>query len=298
MRKVLFAVLTLGLFFQSSCDDGDILTIEFDFDDTYRSCGDLVFYKIKNDPAESLSLEVNDVDFEDLFDLSAGETLELRSNSNTFNYRTYSNTNLPSNLFCNAIPPSEITITGDRESSNDTAIFTVDLEEDDNDGIPAEFEDLNGNGNYEDDDTDGDGIPNYLDQDDDGDNVFTTTEKPNFSDEDGLANAQDTDGDGTPDYLDTDDDDDGIPTRDEESVEQDNNPTNDIKDPNVGADYLNKDVNLSVPAVAYREHTIFQTFSIALYIEDVNLEIITQDFDFGILEDGATSKTRKLTPDF
>ena len=298
MRKVIFVVLTIGLFFQTSCDDGDILTIEFDFEDTFESCGDLVFYKTKSDPSESLSLVVNDVTFEDLFNLLAGETLTVTSSSNTFNYRTYRNASLPSDLFCSDVPPSEVYINEDYESSNDTATFTTTLTEDDNDGIPAEFEDLNENGDYDDDDTDGDGIPNYLDQDDDGDNVFTATEKPNFTDTDGLTNAQDTDGDGTPDYLDTDDDDDGVLTRDEESVVQDNNPTNDIRDPNVGADYLNKDVAQTVAAVAYREHTIYQTFAVTLYIENVNLEVITQDFDFGILEDSATSKTRKLTPDF
>ncbi|WP_242084720.1 hypothetical protein [Aestuariivivens sediminis] len=298
MRKTVFVVLLIGFCFQTSCDDGDILTIEFDFDDTFKTCGDLVFYKTKSDPSESLSLAVTDVNFEDLFDVMPGETLNVTSNSNTFNYRTYSNTTLPSTLFCNDIPPSEINIKEDYESANDTATFTITLSEDDNDGIPAEYEDLNNNGDYEDDDTDNDGIPNYLDQDDDGDNVFTATEKPNFTDQDGLANAQDTDGDGTPDYLDTDDDNDTVLTRDEESVDQDNNPTNDIKDPNVGADYLNKDVALSVPAVGYREHTIYQTFTISLYIENVNLEVITQDFDFGTLDNSATSKTRTLTPDF
>ena len=298
MRKPIFVVFFAFIALFSSCDDGDILTVEFDFPDTFQSCGDLVFYKTKNDPSESLSLIVTDLDFEDLLVVEAGETKTFVSNSNTFNYRTYSNTTLPSNLFCQAIPPSDVVIKEDYESSNNKATFTTTLGEDDNDGIPAEFEDINGNGNLDDDDTDGDGIPNYLDQDDDGDNVFTVTENPNYTEADGLKNAQDTDGDGIPDYLDTDDDNDGVPTRNEESVEQDQNPTNDIRDPNVGPDYLNPDVALDVPAVAYREHTINQGYTITLYIENVDLEIINTDFNFGSLQNSALSKTRKVTPDF
>jgi hypothetical protein len=298
MRKIFFVLISLGFSLLFSCDDGDILTVEFDFDETFQACGDLVFYKTKSDPSESLSFEVNDVDFEDLFAVTAGESAEITSNSNTFNYRTYSNTTLPSGLFCNDIPSSEINITQDFESTNDPATFTTSLTEDDNDGIPAEFEDINGNGDLEDDDTDGDGIPNYLDEDDDGDNVFTKTENPDYTETDGISNAQDTDGDTIPDYLDTDDDDDGVLTRDEESVDQDQNPTNDIRDPNIGPDYLNKDVALTEAAIAYREHTIIQTYTISLIIEGVDLEIISQDFDFGNLEDSDLSTSRKLTPVF
>lgn len=47
----------------------------------------------------------------------------------------------------------------------------------DKDGIDSKDEDLNGNGIYTDDDTDGDGRPNYLDKDDDGDGVLTKVER-------------------------------------------------------------------------------------------------------------------------
>lgn len=46
----------------------------------------------------------------------------------------------------------------------------------DEDGILSKDEDLNGNGVYTDDDTDGDGRQNYLDKDDDGDGVLTKNE--------------------------------------------------------------------------------------------------------------------------
>ena len=79
--------------------------------------------------------------------------------------------------------------------------------DDDGDGIPTAYEDIDGDGNFFDENTDGDGIPNFLDADDDNDRVLTITET------DGGANRfLDTDSDGKRDYLDPDDDGDGITT--------------------------------------------------------------------------------------
>ena len=71
----------------------------------------------------------------------------------------------------------------------------------DNDGILSIFEDLDGDGNVNNDDTDEDGVPNYLDVDDDNDGILTKDEDANG---DGDPTNDDTDGDGTPDYLDPD----------------------------------------------------------------------------------------------
>ena len=46
----------------------------------------------------------------------------------------------------------------------------------DDDGLPTIFEDLNGNNLEEDDDTDADGLPNFFDADDDGDGRPTSEE--------------------------------------------------------------------------------------------------------------------------
>ena len=54
----------------------------------------------------------------------------------------------------------------------------------DNDGILSINEDVNGNGDFWDDDTDGDGIPNFLDLDDDGDG-YTTREEITYKIEEG-----------------------------------------------------------------------------------------------------------------
>lgn len=73
----------------------------------------------------------------------------------------------------------------------------------DRDGVPSKDEDLDGDKNAVNDNTDGDNFPDYLDGDDDGDGIATRTEI-----EDGNGNIvipyPDTDNDGTPDYLDPD----------------------------------------------------------------------------------------------
>ena len=81
------------------------------------------------------------------------------------------------------------------------------------DGIPSSLEDINGNGDPRDDDSDGDGIPDYLDADDDNDGILTIYEYDVLPDNnnngiidegDGDGIPDDRDGDGVPDYLDPD----------------------------------------------------------------------------------------------
>ena len=306
MRKLVSVFLILSIALITSCDDGDIITVELDFDETFEVCDggdDLVFYKTKDDPSESLSLKLNSVTLDAIFDVDDTGIFEETytiSTTNPFNYRAYSNTSLPSDLFCNVIPNSDVNITQDIESTSGSAVLTTVLTEDDDDGIPAELEDRNGNGDLEDDDTDGDGLPDYIDADYDGDNILTKDEDPDPNDDGDLSDALDTDADGTPNYLDTDDDGDGIDTRDEENDSLDQNPGNDFSVSEI-ADYLNKDIaNLgSEPGNAYREHTINQTYTVTLVLSNFDLELISLDvFDFGLLDDGNTTDTRKVTPDF
>ena len=104
MRQLFFIFLALSFLSLNSCDDGDIIDFVLDFDDTFEVCGDtdLVFYKTKNDPSESLSLKLNNVTLNDILDvddLGVFEKTYTLSTSNPFNYRTYSNTTLPSDLF-------------------------------------------------------------------------------------------------------------------------------------------------------------------------------------------------------
>ncbi|WCO00860.1 thrombospondin type 3 repeat-containing protein [Psychroserpens ponticola] len=83
-----------------------------------------------------------------------------------------------------------------------TQMSCVDLTDTDNDGILDIDEDIDGDGNLENDDTDGDGTPDYLDTDDDGDGIDTADED---YDNDGNPTNEDTDEDGVPDYLDNQD---------------------------------------------------------------------------------------------
>lgn len=308
MQRLLY-ILVIGLLC-FSCDDGDVFEVTLEFEDTFEAeeCGSLVLYKIKDSPPESISIQLQGETIEDI--LNVGEdnmltqTYEFSSNSNAFTYRTYSSVPNPDLVFCNDIAPGNIDIIVDSESTSGRAILTTILVEDDDDGIPADLEGRGAqaeDGTYPDAiDTDNDGIPNYLDVDDDGDNVLTTAENPEYTEEDGLANAQDTDNDGVPDYLDNDDDDDGIPTRDEESIDPDNNPLNDVTNPDIGADYLNDEVMISVPATAFIEHPIQQTYTISIFVENIQIPNLTQDeLDFGTLNDSnITSDTRTGEPIF
>lgn len=300
MRKLFFVFICLCLIPVQSCDDGDIITIELDFEDDFESCGEanLVLFKTKEDPSESLSLILSDVTLDQILDVDEDGLFEETytiSTSNPFNYRTYSNTELPSDLFCSDIPNSEVKIIQDYESTSGKADITTVLTEDDEDGVPALL-DIDPDKNN---DTDGDGLLNFIDADDDGDNILTKNENPDPNGDGDLSDAQDTDADGIPDYLDDDDDGDGVKTRDEENDSQDQNPANDITNSEVGPDYLNKDVATTVPAIAYRPHTIKGTFVVRLILRDIDIVILAADvYDFGTLENSATSQDRIVTPDF
>jgi FKBP-type peptidyl-prolyl cis-trans isomerase len=141
-----------------------------------------------------------------------GGDLKKDANGGTFNGPiTYLNGGkgvlfIPSGL---GYPSSNVNNYGN--SLVDTNImFYIDLLEfvpntdHDNDGVPSIFEDIDGDGNPENDDTDSDGFLNFIDTDDDNDGVLTINEDKN--------------GDG--------------------------NPANDFNDPNnpTLADYLNPDI--------------------------------------------------------
>jgi len=78
-------------------------------------------------------------------------------------------------------------------------LMTINSTDHDNDGVPSIDEDLNGDHNFNNDDTDGDGSPNYFDSDDDNDGIPTKEEYD--TNNDGIPD--DSDGDGIPDYLDS-----------------------------------------------------------------------------------------------
>lgn len=80
-------------------------------------------------------------------------------------------------------------------------LFKTEVNDHDEDLVPSYLEDLDGDNNIFNDDTDGDNIPNYFDVDDDGDGVLTKYED---LDNDGDPTNDDDDSDGIPNYLDSD----------------------------------------------------------------------------------------------
>ena len=129
----------------------------------------------------------------------------------------------------------QIQFCGDTNGSIQAEINLLNCRDDDDDGIPNVFEDFDGDGMFDDDDIDFDGIPNYLDPDDDGDGILTI-----FEAKDADGNPTDTDGDGRVNYLDNDDDGDSILTINENADPNgDGNPADAIdSDGNGVPDYL------------------------------------------------------------
>ena len=82
----------------------------------------------------------------------------------------------------------------------DVSVFTTNTADHDADGILSINEDIDGDGNPYNDDTDADGITNMYDTDDDGDGILTVNEY----DEDNDGTPDDADNDGIPSYLDAD----------------------------------------------------------------------------------------------
>jgi hypothetical protein len=266
-----------------SCNDGDVINIELDFDRSLELCGDengdsYVVYDIKTDPFESLTL---------LFPTSTSNnrifrptstpyegSFSINGNSTRFNYRTYNGD--PSGLICENIPDSDVNIINDYEALSGTVNYLSEFVDDDNDGVPTEFEDINGNDDLEDDDSDGDGIPNYQDADDDGDNVDTIDENPDPNGDEILADAQDTDGDSIPDYLDEDDDGDGVITRYEDE-NLDGNPKNDLLPDATVARYLDETAVDTFVNDVFNTNRFTRTVTALFFIINVDLEILNSD---------------------
>ena len=87
-------------------------------------------------------------------------------------------------------------------------IFKFDLyqyfeNDHDNDNVPSYLEDIDGDGELNNDDTDGNRVPDYLDPDDDGDGIPTKNE--DLDGEDGKGDGDPTNDigkNGIPKYLD------------------------------------------------------------------------------------------------
>ena len=268
----IYLVLIFSCFVFISCNDGDVISVELDFDKTLARCGDTttsnyILYDTKNDPFESLTLLLpNNAQADSIFGPGISgktETLLINGNSVRFNYRTY--TADPNNYICQDIPDASVSVIDNYEASSGDAIFTTTFEDDDNDGVPNALE--------FDGDSDGDSIPNYKDYDDDGDNVPTKDENPDPNGDGDLSDMQDTDGDLIPDYLDMDDDNDDTLTK----FEDENNNGNLFDDLGTGAtvarfldDTLDDEYESTV-----KPNKFSRTFKINVSLENIDISILS-----------------------
>jgi hypothetical protein len=305
MKKLLYLIFPIVLI---GCDDGDIITNDFDFEDAgVELCAitpiigqenDYVFYKNEDDNFETLALQIRTSD-DILNEIAEHGSLIISSTSfNSFEYRKLDAS--PGNdYYCNDIPSSSPRVIDVFEATGgEIRINTVIRTDDDGDGVPSNEEgaiivdgviDRDATNHR---DTDGDGIPDYLDSDDDGDNVPTKEEGRTLSSQ-GVVVAPnlltDTDGDGDLDYLDNDDDGDGVLTINED-VNRDLNPLNDTPDlSTILPNYLvnNPNHEAVVPPInSYIEHEIQRTLQVSLMITNLLLtndseEIAFDTYDFG-----------------
>ena len=274
----IFLVLLFSSFVFISCDDGDVISVQLDFDKTLIRCGDetsssYILYDTRNDPFESLTLLFpNNSQAEAIFipeDSGNLVTIPINGNSVRFNYRTY--TADPNTYICQDIPDASVSVIYNYEASSGDAIFTTTFEDDDNDGVPNALE--------FDGDTDGDGIPNYKDYDDDGDNVPTINESPDPNGDGDLSDMKDTDSDSIPDYLDMDDDNDGTDTK----FEDENNNGNLFDDLAIGANvarFLDGTVNTTYEIDVVKVNQFSRDYKVNVTLEDIDISILSTDSFF------------------
>lgn len=293
-------LIILAAFLLVSCDDGDLIITDFDFENQQlQFCGNedtQVLFNINNQQVNEaiafrFGLQLPEPGF---LSLEEGETSIPINEQNEVIYRIF-DAEVTANYFCNEIPPISPRVTEEyRSTSGGEVIINTILRNEldhDGDGIPSAEE-----GMATDRDTDGDGIPDYLDIDDDGDNVPTAVESQVETDL--SANGYpDTDGDGVPDYLDTDDDGDGTPTRNED-WNQDLNPANDRNDENL-PHYRNPEISDSFPVEESIPNNISQTFRYQVNIRNLTLvklggdgeQIRLENYELGYLD----SPVRQIT---
>jgi len=272
----------LIFFLFASCDDGDIIEVQLDFDKNLDLCeimttdqnsnttSSLIFYDTKTNPNQSLTLVIpNSPATQLIFNpISSGvsQNISIDGNSTLFNYRSYNGD--PNNIICSIIHPGDIVITEDYESISGNANFLSTFIDDDNDGVPFNIE--------QNTDSDNDGIPDYIDNDDDGDNIPTTNENPDPNNDGDFSDAQDTDGDLIPDYLDNDDDNDGTLTINEDE-NGNGNLFDDIANGSTIPRFLDENFSNSYTVTINNENQYFRTVTINITLTNIDISILSSD---------------------
>lgn len=285
MRRFWFGIFFLSIL--SSCDDGEIIVTNFDFEESsLQFCNgpnkNVIYAINNNDVFESISLEFsnNQLDVDENGNLIPPEEEQISfplSGSNRVVYRIYSS-EVPSDYFCNVVPPSSPDVIEEWVSGTGATVvvntgFTDETGNADPDGDGLQNSEEGWDSAGEDhQDTDEDGIPDYLDVDDDGDNVETETELANSADdpvnEDGY---RDTDEDGTPNYLDNDDDNDGVLTRFEVEEGDEDDPVG-FQTAEGISNYLNQEQTAEFQHEVYIDHDINRNYGLQILINNLKFE--------------------------
>ncbi len=279
----LFTLLTLAF----SCDDGDIVINDFEFQEN-----DLEFCNTENRGVIYNINDSNEVIFIELsspfnpFITTPRTPIQV---TNNVTYQKLSGNINGSTYFCNAVPNNTVDIIQELKSDNRGQIvirtFLVEDDDIDNDGLTNQEEGMSETPPL---DTDGDSLPNYMDLDDDNDNVPTSIELMEIDDVNNPTGPQirvprDTDSDMIPNHLDIDDDEDGIPTRNEVNIVNAN--PNSVNGVNETPRYLSasdSDLNIA-PTLLTVRNIITQSFRTTIVINDLGLT------------DGETATSRDVT---
>src|SRR5690554_3188056 len=127
MRNLLILFLIFPVLF--SCNDGDVLVENFNFDGAnLQTCGDVgsyVFFKENTESFESLSLHLGTSD--SIYNEPAIKTYTLNNTSTFVNYRRHDGP-LGNNYFCNNVPPSSPTVIEEYKAVSGSAQVIVTFE--------------------------------------------------------------------------------------------------------------------------------------------------------------------------
>lgn len=130
MKKITLLLLALVLI--SSCDDGDFIVTDFNFNSESdlqlcQSGATNVLYVVNKDPSESISFNFSDENFTGIIigdSLTKTQTVQL-STTNKLVYRTYDGELNGAAYFCSGIPPIEPHVTEEYHSLDGGSVALI-----------------------------------------------------------------------------------------------------------------------------------------------------------------------------
>ncbi|QKX07205.1 hypothetical protein HN014_20560 [Aquimarina sp. TRL1] len=132
IRNSYILSLCFSLILFISCSEGEIINQPIDFSAAMQNCtndssNSFVFYKIKDDNKEFLSLNFTSTSFNINTIPSKPVTVPLNSSTNIVTYRAFNKVINGDTYFCSSIPPSDANVINEFISTNGTAVITYTL---------------------------------------------------------------------------------------------------------------------------------------------------------------------------